>query len=73
MMTLTVIFPKDIPEELRDEYVRIKSKTTAQEAVADEGTLQATILSMDDDEAVAIAKRLFELYRRMSELNYDIE
>lgn len=73
MMTLVVIGPNDIPDELRDGFVRIKSETTAKDAVADEGTLQATILPMDDDAARALAKRLFEMYRRLSEMHYGIE
>lgn len=73
MMDLVVIDPEEIPKELRDEYVSIKRETTARDAVAGEGTLQATIYSMADDEAVAIAKRLVAMQRRILELHYGIE
>ena len=55
----------DLPRDLRGDYVWIMDMLASQEAVGTEGTVQATLNSMDESTAVEIAQRIYSLEDRL--------
>lgn len=60
-MALSPLLPDDFEGEYRAEFTGIMDALTARAAMGDEGTLKATTSTMGDDDAVAIAARIFAL------------
>lgn len=60
--TLAPIFPDDFPEPLRTEYASIREALTWLPGEEGKGTAETTLDAMTEDEAGALARRLFSLY-----------
>jgi hypothetical protein len=60
--TLAPIFPDDFPEPLRAEYASIREALTWLPGDETRGTAETTLDAMTEDEAGALARRLFSLY-----------
>jgi hypothetical protein len=59
---VVTIQPREIPEELRGDLVKIKADLTG-------GTdIEATIREMSDDDAGVIARRVFELFMKLDRM-----
>ncbi len=52
----SVEIEQDIPEDLQDEYQAFWNRVTFGVPISGEGTLQASVREMSDDEAVEVAK-----------------
>ena len=66
--------PRHFPDYLRGDYEALwRALTWIPVERTGEGTLQATLRSMDDAEADRTAKKIFELYSRVIEASYDTE
>jgi hypothetical protein len=68
-LALHVLRAKDFPEEMANEFSSLWQEFTKQPAMANEGTLQATILRMSDGEAAEWASRILHLHSRISDMD----
>lgn len=55
-----VVAEDDLPDDLAERWHYLQDRATSTEAVANEGTLVATLGAMDDDEAQEFAREIFE-------------
>ena len=53
---------KDFPIEHQDQWKEILRDVTKEHPKADEGTIRATTSKLTDDEAIALAKRVYSLF-----------
>jgi hypothetical protein len=60
-MALSPLRPDDFEDADRAEFTGIRDALSARAAVGDEGTLRATTSSMSDEDAIAVAGRIFAL------------
>jgi hypothetical protein len=51
-----------VDKELRRTFIGIKDDLSFDEPKGDEGRIRATLANIDDDDAIAIARRIFYLY-----------
>ncbi len=73
-MAIVPLQPRHLPDYLRGDYEALwRALTWLPVERPGEGTLQATLRSMDAAEADRIAKQLFELYDRVAEASYSAE
>lgn len=59
--SMSALSDSDFEGERLEEWQRIYSRATAREAVADEGSFQASLYAMSDDEAQRLATDICEL------------
>lgn len=50
--------PRDLPEEIREEFVEFMTKVTSIEATGDEGKIMATLNTLDETELVELAHNI---------------
>ncbi len=73
-MAIVPLQTRHLPDYLRGDYEALwRALTWLPVERPGEGTLQATLRSMDAAEADRIAKQLFELYDRVAEASYSAE
>lgn len=61
-LATTTLHPRDFADpEGRADFGAIREMLTRREALANEGRVRATLARMSDDEARAVAERIFEL------------
>jgi hypothetical protein len=67
-MELMPFQARDFPDALQAEYDGIMHELTKREAVANEGTLEATLQQMDEATGREIARRVFRLYGDLQDI-----
>ena len=72
-MAFAPVFPEDFPDNLREDYMRIREALTAAppEGGAGQGTVQATIGAMGAEEAGALSKKIFSLYKNAVDFSHE--
>lgn len=64
---LAVLQVSQLPKDLRPEFASIQDAVTRVPQVAEEGTINATVYQLSDDQASEICKRIFALYAAIAE------
>jgi lipase chaperone LimK len=65
---------EDFPtQELRDQFTSILAALTCVPAEGDEGSLQASVRKMTDDEATQVAEEIFDLFIAIAQLEHSAE
>jgi len=59
---LHILNPDDLPDEIRTDWRVTVEELTAVKAAGNEGDVNATVQSMSQDAAVAIARRIVHMY-----------
>jgi len=70
LVNFLVLEPDDFPEQhLKQRFSDIYKGLTSVPAIADEGSMEATISRMSDEEAKEYAQRIFYLYDEVCEID----
>lgn len=64
-MDLIVLRPEELPVELRDRFEELLNELTKENAIADEGTVAATMRKMSDTQAEKLARDIFDIYTEL--------
>lgn len=60
--SLALVDPNALPNDLKTMFLKVKEDLTSTPAVADEGSVRATVNMMDEDKAVEIAGIILGIY-----------
>jgi hypothetical protein len=70
MTYLVRVSSKEVPEgELRRILIGIKDDLSFDEPTGNEGRIIATLRGLDDDDAIAVARRILDLHRELFRLS----
>jgi hypothetical protein len=53
---------EDLPIEIQDEFRKLQRDITRQDATGSEGTVQATVNTMDDGEVASMVKNILSMH-----------
>ena len=68
-LTCIAVKEDDLPEgELRDKWNEVQQRLTSVEPTGDEGSLEATLSRMSDEEAHDVAELFWELFSELGDL-----
>lgn len=61
-MNFVILEPSDFPSELQDNFIDIKQRMTRVPAAGDEGTLVATVRTLDENELASVVDGIISLH-----------
>ena len=69
-LTLIAVFPHDLPEQIREDHRALLERLTevSLEDPDHQGTLSATVEALSDEEAEDLARKIYELSKRLQQI-----
>lgn len=61
------INPDTLPDNIQQDFHKLRERLTRDKAIADEGKVQATIQNMSTDEAAELIKQVVDMFQRVSD------
>jgi hypothetical protein len=62
MGSVMMLTPEQVLEAIRDEFLRLRNDITRVAPKGDEGSLKATVSSMEDSEVSSVIERIMDMY-----------